>query len=172
MSITEIRLKTYKSMPLVLAWVLAPLLLAGCSKYEDAEEKLRFAFPEYIKCDVIQVIDGDRFHCQLSNKEIEKVRLIGVEIPEKVSDDATYFTKSNLRRGTPVKLEFDEETRDSSGSILAYVYLPGGKMLIALLLEDGYARAVTNTPNVKFKDLFLKIEAEAREQGKGLWERD
>jgi micrococcal nuclease len=45
-------------------------------------------------------------------------------------------------------------------------------MLNALLLENGYARAVTNTPNVKFKDLFLKIEAEAREQDKGFWKKD
>jgi micrococcal nuclease len=172
MSIPMIRLKAHKLMPPVVAWVVALLLLAGCSKYKEVEEKLRFAFPEYAKCDALRVIDGDRFYCQLPNREIEKVRLIGVEIPEQIAEKAAKFAESKLVRGTPVKLEFDEETRDSHGSIPAYVYLPDGKMLNALLLENGYARAVTNTPNVKFKDLFLKIEAEAREQDKGFWKKD
>jgi micrococcal nuclease len=172
MSIPMIRLKAHKLMPPVVAWVVALLLLAGCSKYKEVEEKLRFAFPEYAKCDALRVIDGDRFYCQLPNREIEKVRLIGVEIPEQIAEKAAKFAESKLVRGTPVKLEFDEETRDSHGSIPAYVYLPDGKMLNALLIEGGYAKAVTVMPNVKFKDLFLKIEAEARKQGKGLWGKD
>jgi micrococcal nuclease len=72
----------------------------------------------------------------------------------------------------PVKLEFDRETRDKFGLILAYVYLPGDKMLNALLLQEGYAKVIANTPNLKFKDLFFKLEAEAKTQGKGLWEKE
>ncbi len=161
-----------KITPLLQVLIFASILLTGCRNYKEVEEKLGFAFPEYIKCDVIELIDGDTFHCQLPNKDIEKVRLIGVEIPEKISDAATKFIKSTLRRGTPVKLERDAETRSSYGLILAYVYLPGEKMLNALLLQEGYAKVVTNTPNLKFKDLFFKLEAEARTQGKGLWEKE
>lgn len=112
------------------AFIFASILLTGCSNYQEVKENLKFAFPEYIKCDVVQVVDADIFHCQLSDGQIEKVRLIGVEIPESISDSASKFTKSYLRIGTPVKLEFDEEPRDSYGLILAYAYLPGGKILI------------------------------------------
>jgi micrococcal nuclease len=172
MPIVEIRFRTHMSIRPVVAWVAALVLLAGCSKYKAVEEKLRFAFPQYAKCDALRVIDGSRFYCQLSNKEIEKVSLIGLEIPETIAEDAAQFTQSKLLRGTPLRLEFDEETRHSEGSILAYVYLPGGKMLNALLLESGYAKAATDMPKLKFKDMFSKIEAEAREQGKGLWKKN
>ena len=167
----EIMLKNYKSITLTIALLLAPMLLAGCSKYNKARENLKFAFPEYIKCDVMQVVDADTFHCQYRNSDIEKIRLIGVKIPESIGEKATEFTKSYLRRETPVNLELDEEIRDNHGRILAYVYLPGGEMLNAILLKEGYAQVATAPPNIKFKDLFLKLETEAREQGKGLWEK-
>ena len=160
------------AMQLIMTCITVSLYLAACGKYEEVRENLKFAFPEYIKCDVIQVVDGDTFRCQLSDRQREKVRLTGVEIPGSIENEATNFTKSYLRRGTPVKLEFDTETRDKYGLIQAYVYLPGEKMLNALLLEEGYAQVMLNTTNVKFKDWFLKLEAEAKDQGKGLWNKE
>ena len=162
-------IKIWISTPLVLASVFGSLLLTGCSTYEEVKENLKFLHPDYIKCSVAQVIDGDTFDCQLSDVNIEKVRLIGIGIPESIGDSAKDFSKSYLRRGTPVRLEPDERSRDSDGRILAYVYLPGGKMLNALLIQEGYAQVIINPPNIKYKDLFLKLETEAREQLKGLW---
>ena len=151
---------------LIIACLSISLLLTGCSTYEQVKE---FIHPDYIKCYVAQVVDGDTFDCQLSDVSIEKVRLIGIGIPESIEESATDFSKSYLRRGTPVRLELDEQTRDSDGRILAYVYLPGGKMLNALLIQEGYAQVIINPPNIKNKDLFLKLETEAREQRKGIW---
>jgi micrococcal nuclease len=39
----------------------------------------------------------------------------------------------------------------------------------AWLVEHGYARVMTYPPNVKYADLFLKLEQKARESDKGLW---
>jgi micrococcal nuclease len=152
--------------------LFASVLSTTCGRYKEVKENLKFAFPDYVKCDVVKVVDGDTFHCQLSDRQMEKVRLTGIEIPDSIENEATDFTKSYLRRGTPVKLEFDRETRDKFGLTLAYVYLPGDRMLNAILLQEGYAKVIADTPNLKFKDLFLKLEDEARTQGKGLWEKE
>jgi micrococcal nuclease len=141
--------------------------LTGCSTYKQVKDFLQ---PDYIKCDVVKVVDGDTFDCQLSDVSIERVKLIGTGISESVRDSAKDFSKSYLRRGIPVRLEFDTRTRDSYGSALAYVYLAaGGEMLNALLIQEGYAQVVINPPNLKYKDMFMKLEAEAREQSKGMW---
>jgi micrococcal nuclease len=42
-------------------------------------------------------------------------------------------------------------------------------MFNARLLQDGYAQVMTVPPNVKYADLFVKLQREAREAGKGLW---
>jgi len=39
----------------------------------------------------------------------------------------------------------------------------------ARLVEEGYAQVMTVPPNVKHQELFLKLEREAREAGRGLW---
>ncbi len=161
--------KIYISIRLALACVFGSLLLTSCNAYEEVKEGLKFLHPDYVKCNVAQVIDGDTFDCQLSDVNIEKVRLIGIGISESITDSATDFSKSYLRRGTPVRLELDEQTRDKDGRILSYVYLPGGKMLNALLIQEGYAQVIINPPNIKYKDLFLKLETEAREQDRGMW---
>ena len=172
MSILEVLFKIYKAILLTISFVFAFTLLTGCSKYEGVRKNLGFAFPEYFKCDVVQVIGGDSFYCQFQrDRDIEKVKLAGIETPELIAERARGFTQSLLTRGTPVKLEQDVEGRDEYGRILAYVYVPGGKMLNALLLQEGYAEAMAVSPNVKYKDMFLKLESDAKEQGKGIWER-
>jgi micrococcal nuclease len=144
-------------------------------------------------CNVVQVIDGDTFVCQFSDGKEEHIRLIGVDAPksernrktegnsEKSGQNietiitqakkAAQFTKSYLKLETTVKLELDVQPRDEYGSLLAYVYLPDGTMLNALLVQEGYAQVTAIPPNVKYQDLFLKLQREAMESNRGLWER-
>jgi len=42
-------------------------------------------------------------------------------------------------------------------------------MFNARLLLDGFAQVMTVPPNVKYADMFVKFQQEAREAGKGLW---
>jgi micrococcal nuclease len=167
MSIIEFVFKTHRTILLKLTFGMTFLILTGCSKYEGVRKSL---FPQYFKCDVVQVIGGDSFYCQFQrDREIEKIKLIGIEIPESVGEKTTRFAQSLLTRGTPVRIEQDVEGRDKHGRILAYVYPPGGTMLNALLIQEGYARVITVPPNFKYKDLFLNLQKQAKEQGKGLW---
>jgi len=167
MSIIEFVFKTYRPILLAPTFGMIFLILIDCSRYEDVRKGL---FPQYFKCDVVQVIDGGSFYCQFQrDKEIEKIRLTSIEIPESIRERATRFTQSLLARGIPVRIEQDVEGRDEHGRVLAYVYLPGGRMLNTLLIQEGYARVMINLPNIKYRDLFLNLQKEAKEQGKGLW---
>ncbi len=145
----------------------------------------------FIKCSVIRVVDGDTFHCRPPDGRDEKVRLVGIDTPEiernpkamrdsersgqdldtiiSLGRNAENFTKSYLKSGTTVKLELDVQPRDKYGRLLAYVYLPNGILLNALLIQEGYAQVMTIPPNVKYQDLFFKLQREARENNRGPW---
>ena len=135
---------------------------------------------------VTRVIDGDTI--KLSNGE--HVRLIGIDTPEArynekalrdsrrskqdlnvifaMGKEASKFTK-DLAQGKMVKLEFDVEKRDRYGRLLAYVYLEDGTFVNARVVEEGYAQVLTIPPDVKYADLFSKLQEKARVANKGLW---
>lgn len=156
--------------------ILLPFLLFQTSAPAAAQDRFF----------VQRVIDGDTF--KLTNGE--RVRLIGVDTPEaklndKLKRDAKRTkqdTKTILAQGQKskafatkilegkrVRLEFDIQPRDRYGRLLAYVYLENGTFVNAELLKQGYAQLMTVPPNVKYKDLFLKLQREARENQRGLW---
>ncbi|SHJ14890.1 stalk domain-containing protein [Desulfofundulus thermosubterraneus] len=137
---------------------------------------------------VTSVSDGDTVHVQLAGKD-EKVRFTGVNCPEiahpelrieeqPFGKEAAAYTRERLS-GKTVYLEFDVQERDKYGRLLAYVWLERpssgseeevrAKMFNARLLLDGYAQVMTVPPNVKYADMFVKFQREAREKGKGLW---
>ena len=61
------------------------------------------------------------------------------------------------------------EERDRYGRFLAYVYLPDGRMLNEVLVEEGYAQPLTIPPNVEFADAFRRAARAAQQAGIGLW---
>ena len=130
-------------------------------------------------CNVLRIVDGDTFVCRFPDGKEEKIRLIGVNTPETshqkkgveyYGKKAKEFTKNTLS-GKRVKLELDMQPRDRYGRLLAYVYLEDGTMLNALLVQEGYAQVMTVPPNVKYQDMFLKLQREARENNRGLWKQ-
>jgi len=123
---------------------------------------------------VTRVVDGDTI--VLSNGE--RVRYIGIDTPETkhpkkpvqyFGREASAYNKS-LVEHKMVRLEFDVDKRDKYGRLLAYVYV-GDTFVNAKLVEEGYAQVYTFPPNVKYADLFLKLQREARENNRGLWGR-
>lgn len=42
-------------------------------------------------------------------------------------------------------------------------------MLNELMVREGYAQIMTFPPNVKYKELFIQAEEEARENQRGIW---
>lgn len=124
---------------------------------------------------VQRVIDGDTVVLATG----ERVRYIGVDTPElhhpkkpveAYAREAKEFNR-RLVDGKAVRLEFDVERHDKYGRLLAYVYLEDGTFVNAELIRQGYAQILTIPPNVKYADLFLKLQRQAREAGRGLWGR-
>ena len=106
----------------------------------------------------------------------ERVRLIGIDTPESVrpgtpvecfAREAGAFMK-RLVEGRRVRLERDVEERDRYGRLLAYVYRDG-LFVNAEMVRRGYASVATFPPNVRHVDTFLRLQREARSDGRGLW---
>ncbi len=126
---------------------------------------------------VVRVIDGDTIQVCCVFGDRVTVRYIGVDTPEThhpmrgVERYGMEAAEANrkLVDGKTVRLEFDVEQRDRYGRLLAYVFLDDGTFVNAWLVENGYAMVMTFPPNVKYQELFLKLQREAREAGRGLW---
>ncbi len=126
---------------------------------------------------VVRVVDGDTIQVCCIGWKREKVRYIGINTPEtkhptkEVEHFGEEASEANhkLVDGKTVRLEFDVQQLDKYGRTLAYVYLEDGMFVNAWLVEHGYAQVMTVPPNVKHQELFLKLQREAREGGRGLW---
>lgn len=127
---------------------------------------------------VTKVSDGDTFWVTHPSGKKEKIRLIGINTPEARNTGRTeveYFGKEasayakQLLLNKQVRLEFDLQKYDRYKRTLAYAYLPSGTMVNALLVKEGYARAATYPPNVRYQETFQNLEKEARRAKRGLW---
>jgi micrococcal nuclease len=124
---------------------------------------------------VVRVVDGDTIYVQLAGR-VEKIRYIGVNTPEihhpiKGEEPGGREAADVNRRivgGQRVRLELDVRTRDRYGRLLAYVWV-GDMMVNAELVRLGYAQVMTLPPNVRYQNLFVKLQREARDAGRGLW---
>jgi len=147
---------------------------------------LLFVFPlyelpvqvQYEWVEVSKFVDGDTFWITNSKGQQEKIRLIGVDAPESRRTgrkEIGYYGKEasayveRMLDGKKIRLEYDVGKYDRYKRTLAYVYLQDGTFLNAHLVENGYAMVMTVPPNVKYADLFVKLQKEARKKKKGLW---
>ncbi|MEK7607133.1 MAG: thermonuclease family protein [Patescibacteria group bacterium] len=122
---------------------------------------------------VRRVIDGDTIEL----KSGLRVRYIGVDTPETVDPRRRpvqcYGKDASLRNrelveGKIVELESDKSKRDKYGRLLYYAYIDG-VMVNEQLVRDGFARAKSYPPDIKYQDRLRAAEKEARAAGRGLW---
>lgn len=107
---------------------------------------------------------------------VERVRCLGIEVAStsrtpRIPGGPTRTEPApgiELIKGGTLMLEFDVLERAQEGHLLAYVYVEG-KLLNAELLRAGVARAAISAPNVLHRDLFLRLEREARAARRGIW---
>ena len=133
------------------------------------------ADPRPLEGVVVRVVDGDTIHVQFG-EGIEKVRYIGVNAPEvhhprlgeQPGGREAWDVNRSLVAGHRVQLELDVRARDRYGRLLAYVWV-GDTMVNAELVARGYAQVMTVPPNVRYQRLFLRLERDARQAGRGLW---
>lgn len=140
---------------------------------------------------VLYVNDGDTITVSLNGAK-ELVRLLGVDAPEtghsrklaraagragrsqgqeaRLGGMARDYLAEFLPRGKRVRLQSDPGAgaRDQHGRLLAYVYLEDGRLLNALLLEQGQARAYGRC-QCAWQGRFKELEKQARRERRGLW---
>lgn len=124
---------------------------------------------------VVRVIDGDTIVVVIEELEY-RVRYISIDTPETVDPQKPvecYGREASQRNhelveGKTVELEKDVSETDSFGRLLRYVWVDGD-MVNAILVREGYALAVTYPPDVKYQELFLELQRQARAEGQGLW---
>ena len=133
------------------------------------------AIPGRVQAQVIRVIDGDTIEVVVVGQTY-KVRYIGIDTPEtkhptkpvEPYGPEAAAKNEELVGGKIVGLEKDVSETDRYGRLLRYVYV-GDLMVNAELVRLGYAQVSTYPPDVKYQDLFLQLQREAREAGRGLW---
>lgn len=126
---------------------------------------------------VKQVIDGDTI--ELINRE--RVRYLGIDAPEmrrkvngrwiKIMESfaaEAYELNRGLVEGRSVRIELDREIRDRYDRLLGYVFVDG-RFVNAELISSGYVIVRIHPPNDRYADLFIKLQAEARAEGRGIW---
>lgn len=121
---------------------------------------------------VTKVIDGDTI--KLANGDT--VRYIGIDTPEPVNPriklecfgkEASDYNQQ-LVADKLVTLEKDVSETDQYGRLLRYVYVDG-EMINEKLVRNGFAQVATYPPDIKYADLFLAAQADARANRRGLW---
>jgi micrococcal nuclease len=140
---------------------------------------------------VVKVVDGDTLDVLVDGRR-RRVRLVGVDTSELHESDkltrdasrsrcteadlqelgaqATQFVSRLLSPGASVRLEYGRRRHDDYQRILAFVWLPDGRLLNELLLCEGYARALLHyVSRPDYRARFQKCGQQAREEGKGLW---
>jgi endonuclease YncB( thermonuclease family) len=176
-----------KTTPFVPLRLISAAL--GTSIGWDQETKVvTLSTAEKFSATVVDVVDGDTVKLKWKSSKsssgaskTESVRLIGVDTPETVhptkgvepyGKEASNYTKSILKEGTSVWIEFDEQQRDRYGRLLVYLFLTDGTFFNAQLVSAGYAKTATFPPNVRWVDVFTHMQTNARENQRGLWGLD
>lgn len=118
---------------------------------------------------VVQIIDGDTIAVEL-NGQVYRLRYIGIDTPEPDEPFGREAAEMNARlvSGQTVGLEKDVSEVDRYGRLLRYVWI-GDRMINRELVCQGYATVATYPPDVKYQDIFLACEREARAAGRGFW---
>ena len=131
---------------------------------------------------IVKVVDGDTLDVNVrddrAGRQTTRIRLWGVDTPETVKPDtptqhfgpeASACTK-RLCSGRRVRLELVKgSTRGTHGRLLAYVILPDGRTLNAVLIAEGYGYADPRFDHPR-KSEYRSLQRRARKGGLGLWE--
>jgi micrococcal nuclease len=128
---------------------------------------------------VVRVIDGDTIVVDRGRGD-ERLRYIGMDTPETVKPGSSVewmgqeasAANRTLVEGETVVLEKDVSETDRYQRLLRYVWLHADatwRLVNLELVRDGYARVSTYPPDVKYADLYLAAQVDARDHDRGLW---
>lgn len=121
---------------------------------------------------VVRIMDGDT----IVVAGVGTVRYLGIDTPELHHPEKPVerfaaraaATNRSLVLGRQVRLQTDREPRDAYGRLLAYVYV-GPVMVNAEMVRRGMAETFAFAPNTRHRQMFDRLEREARAAGRGQW---
>lgn len=121
---------------------------------------------------VVKVIDGDTIEIEGG----QRVRYIGIDTPETVDPrkPVQCFGRQasaknrELVEGKEVRLEKDISETDQYRRLLRYVWV-GDVLVNDYLVRQGYARASSYPPDVRYQKRFTHAQQEASDNSRGLW---
>lgn len=175
---------------LLVSLLLAAPVVAGCSAApaEPAATAVRPTVPGGIPvpgaAQVVEVtrhVDGDTLRVRAAGlgvlpegREVV-VRLLEVDAPETKAGPECFGEQAAaelarlLPLGSRASVVPDREPLDRYGRHLLYVWDAQGRSVNELLVQRGLATAVLYEPNDRHIVWLRRVEAEARERGRGLW---
>ena len=129
---------------------------------------------------VVHVHDGDTIYLNApdAGRDRTAVRLLSVDTPELGREDrnpmyygpraAAATRKACAGKTVTIRLEPGGPSRDAYGRLLAWVYLPDGRLLNEWLVEQGYGYVHPRYDN-HLKQRLLRLQKKAMKAGRGLW---
>lgn len=157
-------MKYWCKLPMVIA-LLAGSLFA-CYSRSNAQNRLKKYEEVEIIGRVIKIVDGDTYHLLTGNYEQVKVRMAGIDAPEK---SQPYFRKAKdflgrLCFNKIVKIKIID--KDRNGRIIAESYLEDGTSLSHEMVKNGYAWHFKKYSSDK---TLARLEQQAQINKVGLW---
>lgn len=154
--------------PLAILAVAALALAAPSARGQEAPRG------RSLPAAVVKVVSGDTVHVFV-NGEVERVHYIGVVSPEPGDGEtgepqgreALLFNRG-LVGAKNVRLELDVQDRGPGGRLEAYVWI-GDIMVNAEMIGHGFGQVPTGGPNVRYQEMLLRRQQQARAQKLGIW---
>ncbi len=132
-----------------------------------------YAISDYLNCPckVVKVTDGDTVHVLDQVNTRHKIRLAGIDAPERkqIYGDKSTQNLTNLIAGKNVEVEYDK--RDRYGRIIGKL-IKDGQDINLLQIEHGYAwhyKYYQKDQTKLDRMLYSSAENEARKKTIGLW---
>lgn len=122
---------------------------------------------------VTHIVDGDTLDVRLTSGRTERIRLIGIDTPER---GVCYFSQATARarqlamsKRVVLRGDASQDTRDRYGRLLAYVWLPGGKDLGYQLIAGGFAKVYVYRDPFQRLSAYRSAGATAKGSSAGQW---
>jgi len=147
-------------MRLVFCFLFLALILLGCLQAETA------SFNALEQASAVRAVDGDT----IVLKNGERVRLIGIDAPEK-GEKCFEEAKNRLQHlvfGKKILLQKDRSERDRYGRLVRFVYADGLFVNLAMV-EEGLAFSFRFEPDTSFDEVFKEAEKRAFDGNGCLW---
>ena len=120
------------------------------------------------------VTDGDTVKVRFANGAIEKVRLIGINTPERGECYAAEATAAltSLLTGQEFTMTTDVNDRDRYERLLRYLWLDDGSFVNEVMVVGGFALARDYPPDSLYTAQLAVAQQNTEAAGLGLWATD